>query len=152
MTMPKPVDGQADNGKLSTRDPRASQTHSFNQLARAPFAEQTHDDDDFRHPVDTDGGDDGVPTSSRSSTTARHLHHPARGVVVGTVTTDKTFTIDGLDGADILVGRRGGPLEDHQINAGTLQLLGGQFEFSNVESLTGAATAAESSASTTRPA
>ena len=63
--------------------------------------------------------------------------------VLGTVSGTDTFTIDGLEGIDILQSPDlNGVWKITGINAGSYQIIGGPtFEFTNLDSLTGAATA-----------
>ena len=67
------------------------------------------------------------------------------GVEIGTVSDGETFIVDGLDGADVLVGPDVASIwRITGVNAGTLELTGGAtIEFTDVEGLTGAATAAD---------
>ena len=67
------------------------------------------------------------------------------GIEIGTVSADGTFSVDGLAGADLLVGPDVASIwKITGVNSGTLELPNGaKIEFTNVESLTGAATAAD---------
>ncbi len=141
MTMPEPVDGTSDSGldtkgldvpKLSTESLQLSDepmmmTMAFGITSASASADGTTGADVI---TVVDNGD-GTYTVQ------------VGGSDVATVSADGTVTVDGMDGDDVLVG----PNLDSVwtitgINSGTLELPGGaKVEFSNVESLTGAATA-----------
>ena len=65
--------------------------------------------------------------------------------IIGSVSGSGTFTLDGLGGIDVLVGPDVASIwRITGVNAGTLELVGGAtIAFSNVEALTGAATATD---------
>ena len=92
-----------------------------------------------------------TPRTRRPATTSSPSSRPVAGSYdihgrygrrVGTVSGTDTFTLDGLGGIDVLVGPDVASIwRITGVNAGTLELVGGaKIAFSDVESLTGAAT------------
>ena len=136
MTMPEPVSGPSTTG-LSTDDLGSTlsiaslesleepETTSFGILSTGPTT-----GDDVITVVATGGGGYDIMIGTD---------------VVGSVSGTDTYTLDGLDGVDLLVGPDVASIwKITGINAGTLELVGGaKIAFSNVESLTGASTATD---------
>ena len=141
MTMPEPVDGTSDSG-LDTKglDVPELSTESL-QLADEPMM-MTMDFGIASASADGTTGDDVITVVDNGDGT---YTVQVGGSNVATVSADGSVSVDGMDGVDVLVG----PNLDSVwtitgINSGTLELPNGaKVEFSNVESLTGAATAAD---------
>ncbi|GAA1929006.1 hypothetical protein [Nocardioides marmoribigeumensis] len=136
MTMPEPVGGTTDSG-LSTEGV-ALPTLSTGSLA-APLT--TAGLGVLSTPTGTAGDDVITVVETGPGTYSIRV----RGAEVGTVSGSDTFTLDGLDGTDLLVGPDVASVwKITGINAGTLELAGGaKVAFTHVESLTGATTAAD---------
>ena len=137
MTMPEPVGG-TDSSGLTTKglDTSEFSTESL-ELSAAPQMMT------MAFGIMSAGGTTGADVITVVDNGDGTYSLQVGGVPFATLSGDSTATVDGLDGDDVLVGPDVASVwRITGINSGTLELPNGaKVEFSNVESLTGAATA-----------